>query len=165
MHIVLHALSQGLPPLPDALWSRAATEHHTTSRGSYFMDYLASMQKLEKGAHGYAGFFVNRCALALAYDCSCVQLRGHCISRECPLGFVSLSDCVSAACDCVHARWLAPCSLLDAHWKPGMTEAEGLALMDLCIAEIKKRFMISMPNYLIKLVDKNGTRVVRSGPA
>lgn len=28
--------------------------------GSYFIDYLASMQKLDKGAHGYAGFFVNR---------------------------------------------------------------------------------------------------------
>jgi len=81
----------------------------------YFIDYLASMQKLDKGAHGYAGFFVN--------------------------------------------------SLLDAHWKPGLTEEEGLKLMDLCIAEIGKRFMVSMPNYLIKVVDKNGTRTVRSGPA
>ncbi|KAL1515067.1 hypothetical protein AB1Y20_004132 [Prymnesium parvum] len=80
----------------------------------YFIDYLASMQKLDKGAHGYAGFFVN--------------------------------------------------SLLDAHWKPKMTEQEGLNLMDLCIAEIQRRFMISMPNYLIKIVDKNGTRILRSGP-
>jgi len=78
----------------------------------FYLDYLASMQKLEKGAHGYAGFFVN--------------------------------------------------SLLDAHWKPGMTEEEGLHLVDLCIAEIQKRFMISMPNFLIKVVDKNGTRVVRN---
>lgn len=44
-----------------------------------------------------------------------------------------------------------------------MTEAEGLQLMDLCIAEIKRRFMISMPNYLVKIVDRNGTRVLRSG--
>jgi len=76
----------------------------------YFIDYLASMQRLDKAAHGYAGFFVN--------------------------------------------------SLLDAHWKPNMTEAEGLALLDMCIAEIKKRFMMSMPNYLIKIVDKDGTRVL-----
>jgi len=81
----------------------------------YFIDYLASMQKLDKGAHGYAGFFVN--------------------------------------------------SLLDAHWKPGMTLDEGLKLMDMCIAEIGKRFMVSMPNYLIKVVDKDGCRVLRSGKA
>jgi len=79
----------------------------------YFIDYLASMQKIDKGAHGYAGFFCN--------------------------------------------------SLLDAHWKPGMTEAEGLALIDLCIAEMKRRFMIAMPNFMIKVVDKNGTRIVRRG--
>ena len=58
----------------------------------YFLDYLASMQKLDKGAHGYCGFFVN--------------------------------------------------SLLDAHWKPGMTVDEGLQLMALCAAEMKRRFAI-----------------------
>lgn len=44
-----------------------------------------------------------------------------------------------------------------------MTEAEGLALIDLCIAEMKRRFMIAMPNFMIKVVDKNGTRIVRRG--
>jgi 20S proteasome subunit beta 4 len=74
----------------------------------YFIDYLASMQKLDKGAHGYCGFFVN--------------------------------------------------SLLDAHWKPGMSVDEGLALMGLCAAEMKRRFTISMPNWKVKIVDKDGTR-------
>jgi len=74
----------------------------------YFIDYLASMQKLDKGAHGYAGFFCN--------------------------------------------------SLLDAHWKPGMTLEEGIALIGLCIKEMKVRFAINMPNWMIKVVDKNGTR-------
>ena len=73
----------------------------------YFIDYLASMQKLDKGAHGYAGMFTN--------------------------------------------------SLLDAHWKPDMTEAEAVALMDMCIKELHTRFMISMPNWLIKVVDKDGS--------
>ena len=58
----------------------------------YFIDYLASMQKLDKGAHGYCGFFCN--------------------------------------------------SLLDAHWKPGMTVDEGLSLLQLCAAEMKRRFAI-----------------------
>jgi 20S proteasome subunit beta 4 len=58
----------------------------------FFLDYLASMQKLDKGAHGYCGFFCN--------------------------------------------------SLLDAHWKPGMTVDEALQLMQLCAAEMKRRFSI-----------------------
>merc|ERR1712023_514920 len=65
----------------------------------YFIDYLSSMQKIDKGAHGYGGFFVN--------------------------------------------------SLLDAHWKPGLTEAEALTLMDLCIKELHTRFFVSMPNWSI----------------
>jgi len=76
----------------------------------YFIDYLASMQKLDKGAHGYAGFFCN--------------------------------------------------SLLDAHWKPGMSIDEGLKLMGLCAAEMKTRFAINMPNWMVKVVDKNGTRML-----
>ena len=42
-------------------------------------------------------------------------------------------------------------SLLDAHWKADMTETEAVALMDMCIKELHTRFMISMPNWLIKV--------------
>jgi len=68
---------------------------------SYFIDYLASMQKIDKGGHGYGGMFCN--------------------------------------------------SLLDAHWKADLTETEAVALMDMCIKELHTRFMISMPNWLIKV--------------
>lgn len=47
-----HALLQSRQPLS------TITCHSIFVR--YFIDYLASMQKLDKGAHGYAGFFVNR---------------------------------------------------------------------------------------------------------
>ena len=80
----------------------------------YFIDYLASMQKLDKGAHGYAGFFCN--------------------------------------------------SLLDAHWKPGMTVDEALALMAMCATELKRRFAIHFPNWKVKVVDKDGTRVLQNFP-
>ena len=80
----------------------------------YFIDYLASMQKLDKGAHGYCGFFCN--------------------------------------------------SLLDAHWKPGMTIEESLTLIQLCAAEMKRRFAIGMPKWKIKVVDKNGTRTLDMPP-
>ena len=58
----------------------------------YYIDYLASMQKLDKGAHGYCAYF-----------CS---------------------------------------SVLDAHWKPGMSVDEGLTLLQYCAAEMKLRFAI-----------------------
>merc|ERR1719399_835948 len=76
----------------------------------YFLDYLASMQKLDKAAHGYGGFFVN--------------------------------------------------SLLDAHWRPDLSEAEALDLLECCFAEIQKRFMVAMPKFTIKVVDANGVRVL-----
>ena len=76
----------------------------------YFLDYLSSMQKLDKASHGYGGFFVN--------------------------------------------------GLLDMHWKPGMTEAEGMDLMQMCFKEVQTRFMISMPKFSIKIVDRQGTRTV-----
>mmetsp|Transcript_31333 Transcript_31333/g.67354 ORF Transcript_31333/g.67354 Transcript_31333/m.67354 type:complete len:199 (-) Transcript_31333:41-637(-) len=76
----------------------------------YFLDYLASMQKLDKAAHGYGGFFVN--------------------------------------------------SLLDASWRPDLTETEALDLLECCFAEIQKRFMVAMPNFVIKIVDANGTRTI-----
>lgn len=79
----------------------------------YFIDYLASMQKLDKGAHGYAGFFCH--------------------------------------------------GLLDAGWKPGMTEEEGLVLMRTCVAELNTRFMINMPNWMCKVVNKDGVREVPLG--
>jgi len=80
----------------------------------FFLDYLASMQKLDKGAHGYCGFFCN--------------------------------------------------SLLDAHWKPGMTVDEALQLMQLCAAEMKRRFSIAMPKWNIKIVDKDGIRKLEMPP-
>ena len=80
----------------------------------YFIDYLASMQQIKKGCHGYAAFFCN--------------------------------------------------SLLDFHWKPDMTIDEGLALMQLCAAEMKRRFAINMPNWIVKVVDKDGTRTLQMPP-
>lgn len=76
----------------------------------YFMDYLASMQKVDYAAHGYGGFFTN--------------------------------------------------SLLDTHWKKDMSLEQALDVLELCIAEIQKRFMISMPSFTVKVVDANGVRVV-----
>jgi len=39
-----------------------------------------------------------------------------------------------------------------------MSEAEGLDLLQLCFGEIKTRFMINMPKFTIRIVDRNGIR-------
>lgn len=51
--------------------------------------------------------------------------------------------------------------ILDREWKPGMTEAEGLEVMNKCIEAIQKRFLVSMPSFTIKIVDANGVRTIR----
>jgi 20S proteasome alpha/beta subunit len=108
----------------------------------YFLDYLASMQKLDYGSHGYGGFFCNRCALCRPSDCSFLW------TRSC----VALTNVLPA--------FRSPYSLLDTHWRADLSEEEGLALLERCFAEVQKRFMISMPNFTIKIVDKDGVRVV-----
>ena len=51
-------------------------------------------------------------------------------------------------------------SVFDREWKAGMTEEEGIAVIKKCIHELHTRFLISQPNFTIKIVDKNGVRKV-----
>ena len=52
-------------------------------------------------------------------------------------------------------------STMDRYYKEGMSEAEATALAKVCIAEISERFMVdSGVDFLIKLVDGNGVRVL-----
>eukprot|EP01137_Pigoraptor_chileana_P005026 Opistho-2@47525 len=85
----------------------------TTKAGElYYLDYLASLNKLAFGAHGYASYFVL--------------------------------------------------SILDRHYKPGMSVAEIKKLMAVCIAEVQKRMVINLPKFSIRLIDATGVHVVDS---
>lgn len=52
-------------------------------------------------------------------------------------------------------------SVFDRDWKPNMSLDEGLEVVRRCIHELKVRFLISQPVFIVKVVDKNGTRVVQ----
>ena len=52
--------------------------------------------------------------------------------------------------------------LLDRYWTPDMTEADAIGLMNKCIAEIRLRFLLDRNNFVVKVVDQNGTRVVQT---
>ncbi|EDV23365.1 Proteasome subunit beta type-2 [Trichoplax sp. H2] len=72
----------------------------------YYLDYLASLQKLPFGAHGYGSYFTF--------------------------------------------------SILDRYYKKGMSKAEALKVLSLCLDEVKKRFIINLPSFNIKFIDKDG---------
>ena len=76
----------------------------------YWLDYIGTLQQVTKGAHGYAGYFVN--------------------------------------------------SVLDNNYKEGMSLDEGIAAVKACVLELKTRFIINQPNYVAKIVTKDGIQVM-----
>lgn len=74
----------------------------------YYIDYIASLHKIEKGAFGYGSYF----SLAM----------------------------------------------MDRHYHSGMTVEEAVDLVDKCIMEIRSRLVVAPPNFVIKIVDKDGAR-------
>uniref|UniRef100_A0A7N1A5G3 Proteasome subunit beta n=1 Tax=Kalanchoe fedtschenkoi TaxID=63787 RepID=A0A7N1A5G3_KALFE len=74
----------------------------------YYIDYIATMHKLEKGAFGYGSYF----SLAM----------------------------------------------MDRHFKSNMTLEEAVDLADKCILEIRSRLVVAPPNFVIKIVDKDGAK-------
>jgi len=47
-------------------------------------------------------------------------------------------------------------SVLDNHFKHDMTLEQGIHAMQKCIVELRTRFMINQPNFLAKIVTKDG---------
>ena len=52
-------------------------------------------------------------------------------------------------------------SVFDREWRENMTEEEGLNVIRKCIHELHVRFLISQPFFSVKVVDKNGIRVIK----
>ena len=73
----------------------------------YWMDYLASLNKLNYGAHGYISYFLL--------------------------------------------------SLLDKNYKVGMSQREGLELVNICLDQLKRRFIINMPKFVVKILKMDHT--------
>lgn len=52
-------------------------------------------------------------------------------------------------------------STLDRYWKKNLSLEQGVDVIEKCIAEIQKRLVINQPRFCIKVVDKDGIRVVK----
>ncbi|MBA0585260.1 hypothetical protein Gorai_016042 [Gossypium raimondii] len=79
-----------------------------TGPSLFYIDYIATLHKVDKGAFGYGSYF----SLAM----------------------------------------------MDRHYKSGMTVEEAIDLVDKCIMEIRSRLVVAPPNFVIKIVDKDGAR-------
>lgn len=52
-------------------------------------------------------------------------------------------------------------SVFDREWTPGMPLDAGLDVLRKCIHELHTRFMVSQPNFVVKVVDKDGIREIK----
>lgn len=53
-------------------------------------------------------------------------------------------------------------SYFDKVWRDDLSEEEALEMMEMGVAEVKKRLVIAPSSYVVKVVDKNGIRVVKT---
>ncbi|KAE8688985.1 Proteasome subunit beta type-2 [Hibiscus syriacus] len=49
-------------------------------------------------------------------------------------------------------------AMMDRHYHSVMTVEEAIDLVDICIMEIRSRLVVAPPNFVIKIVDKDGAR-------
>eukprot|EP01083_Nonionella_stella_P105958 305117_1 len=52
-------------------------------------------------------------------------------------------------------------SLMDRDWRKNMSLDDAIALIKACVKQLGKRFIIGMPNFIFKVVDKDGIREVK----
>eukprot|EP00188_Purpureofilum_apyrenoidigerum_P005342 Plantae.Rhodophyta-Purpureofilum_apyrenoidigerum.ctg6877.p2 GENE.Plantae.Rhodophyta-Purpureofilum_apyrenoidigerum.ctg6877~~Plantae.Rhodophyta-Purpureofilum_apyrenoidigerum.ctg6877.p2 ORF type:complete len:199 (-),score=44.00 Plantae.Rhodophyta-Purpureofilum_apyrenoidigerum.ctg6877:687-1283(-) len=61
------------------------------------------------------------------------------------------------------AQGLAPyfvLSTMDRYWKPDMSLEEAKELCKMCIAEVRKRVIVQQFKYTVKVIDKDGVRLI-----
>uniref|UniRef100_A0A7S2VZY0 Proteasome subunit beta n=1 Tax=Eucampia antarctica TaxID=49252 RepID=A0A7S2VZY0_9STRA len=54
-------------------------------------------------------------------------------------------------------------SIMDRFWKEGLAEDEAVKIVEKCIQELRVRFLLNQPNFIIKVVTKDGTKTISFG--
>ncbi|CAG14114.1 unnamed protein product, partial [Tetraodon nigroviridis] len=49
-------------------------------------------------------------------------------------------------------------SILDGHYRPDLTREEAVDLLKMCVEELGKRFILNLPSFTVRLIDKEGIR-------
>ena len=50
-------------------------------------------------------------------------------------------------------------SIMDRYWKPDMTLEEGKALLRKCVEQLRTRFLVSLPSFMLKIITADGITV------
>lgn len=119
---------------------------------------------LQLTTHAAANYIRGQLAQALrskgAYQCN--MLLGGCYKEEGPaLYWMDYMACMHKMNFGSHGMAASFClSIFDREWKPNMSLEEALKLIQMCVDELKVRFLINQATFKIKVVDKDGIRVL-----
>ncbi|XP_040193247.1 proteasome subunit beta type-2 [Rana temporaria] len=56
-------------------------------------------------------------------------------------------------------------SILDRYYKPDLTREEAVELLKRCVTELQKRFILSLPSFTVRVIDKDGIHDLENIPA
>lgn len=54
-------------------------------------------------------------------------------------------------------------SIMDRDYRDGLNQEAAVAIVEKCIHELQTRFLIAQPNFVIKVIDKDGVRTLSFG--
>ena len=54
-------------------------------------------------------------------------------------------------------------SLMDRHYRRGLTLEEAKELMKMCFRELKTRFIVHFPKFIVKVITKDGVQEIELG--
>lgn len=136
-----------------------------------FMEYIEKNIKLYElrndvslSTKAAANWTRNEMATALRkgpYNCDILIAGYDEATSDSSLYFLdSYASCIPLS-KAAHGYAAYFCSgLLDRYWTPEITLDEALKLIKKCITELKVRFVLKLSEYIIKVVDKDGVRVI-----
>mmetsp|Transcript_65908 Transcript_65908/g.148736 ORF Transcript_65908/g.148736 Transcript_65908/m.148736 type:complete len:178 (-) Transcript_65908:302-835(-) len=138
-----------------------------TSNFSEYIQKNLTLYELNNGmrlsTHATANYMRRQLADALRkgpYQTNCL-LGGYDKEVGASLYFMDVYSALSKVNFGVHghaSNFLL--SIFDREWKEGLSVDEAKAIVEKCVAELHTRFLISQPNFIIKVVDVKGTRVL-----
>jgi len=93
------------------------------------------------------------------YNCNLIVGGYDNVENKAQLFFIDYLASISELPYCAHGYGgYFVLSTMDAHYKPDLPLEKGLILLKLCIQEISKRFLVNLPLYKVKCIDKDGVR-------
>ncbi|GAV02330.1 hypothetical protein RvY_12913 [Ramazzottius varieornatus] len=136
-----------------------------------FGEYVEKNLKLYRMRHGYdlspsaAAYFVRAQIAEFLRSRTPYQvnmlLAGHDIIEGPSLFYIDYMGTLAKMPFAVHGYAASfTFGLLDKHYRPDMTQEEGIQLLQFCINELYKRFILNIPKFKIHKVDKDGIRVL-----